>query len=266
VNQDVTSFEMRGSVALVTLQSADGRNMISPALVDGIVAACERANSDLSISCLVLTAGGKMFCAGGNIADMYERKGHFGGAAADVRRAYASGVQRLARALQGVEVPVIAAINGPAMGAGFDLALMCDLRIAAERAVFGESFINVGLVSGAGGAWFLTRAAGRATAAYLTLTGDRIDAGQALRLGIVFAVVQADRLLDEALAIAQRIARHAPHSIRLNTRLLRDAGRLDLPAALEQAADFQAIVQQTNDHAEAVRSFIEKRAPHYEGR
>jgi enoyl-CoA hydratase/carnithine racemase len=263
---EAVKYERQGAVAVVTLDSPDQRNTISVPMVDGIVEACRRASEDLTVGCMVITAAGSMFCAGGNIRDMHERRGHFGTAPAEVRRAYMSGVQRLARTLHAVEVPVIAAVNGAAMGAGFDLALMCDLRIAASDAVFGESFINVGLVSGAGGAWLLTRAAGPATAALLTLTGDRIDAARAHELGIVTSVVPREQLLPEALALAGRIARHPVHTIRMNTRLLRDAPRLDLQAALEQAAALQAIVQQTHDHHEAVSAFIEKRAPRYEGR
>jgi enoyl-CoA hydratase/carnithine racemase len=152
------------------------------------------------------------------------------------------------------------------MGAGLDFAIMCTLRIASEQARFAESFIKLGLTSAAGGAWFLTRAIGASAAAELTLTGDTIDAQRALELGIVSRVVAHDRLLDAARDLAARIVRHPMHSIRLNTRLLREAARLDLGATLEVAAAMQAIVQQTDDQYEAVAATVEKRNPSYKGR
>jgi enoyl-CoA hydratase/carnithine racemase len=147
-----------------------------------------------------------------------------------------------------------------------DFATMCTLRIASEKAKFAESFIKLGLTSAAGGAWFLTRAVGQQRAAEMALTGETIDARRALEIGLVLKVVAPDALLDEAKALAERITCHPAHSIRLNTRLLRDSARLDLPAALEIAAAMQAIVQQTDDQYEAVAAAVEKRAPTYTGR
>ena len=144
--------------------------------------------------------------------------------------------------------------------------MMCSIRIASDRAIFAESFIKLGLVSAAGGAWFLTRAIGGSAAAELTLTGDTIDAQRALALGIVSRVTPAEGLLDEAREIASRIIRHPAQSIRLNTRLLRDAARLDLPATLEISSGLQAIAQQTEDQYEAVSAIVEKRSPTFKGR
>jgi enoyl-CoA hydratase/carnithine racemase len=216
--------------------------------------------------CAILTGEGDVFCAGGNIKDMYARSNHFAGNAAEIRRNYINGVQAIARSLYDLEVPIIAAVNGPAMGAGLDFAVMCTLRIASQRAKFAESFIKLGLTSGAGGAWFLTRAIGTAAAAELTLTGDEVDAQRALSLGLVSRVVAPELLLDEARALAARIVRHPLHSVRLNRRLLRESARVDLAAALELAAAMQAIVQQTQDQHEAVAAVVEKRPPVYKNR
>lgn len=259
-------IERDGSILIMTINDPQTRNALSPALAKALAEACAQINADLSIGCAILTAAGDVFCAGGNIKDMYARSNHFAGNAAEIRRTYLHGVQTIARALYDLEVPIIAAVNGPAMGAGMDFAAMCTIRIASERAKFAESFIKLGLTSAAGGAWFLNRAVGSSTAAELTLTGDTIDAQQALDIRFLSRVVPHESLLDEAKAIAARIVRHPAHSIRLNTRLLRESARLDLSAALEIAAAMQAVVQQTDDQYEAVAAAVEKRIPVYKGR
>mgnify|MGYP002723423195 CR=1 FL=1 len=254
------------AVVTLTIDDPATRNALSPALTLQLTAACADINADMSVRCAILTAAGDVFCAGGNIKDMYARANHFAGNAAEVRRTYQNGVQTIARAFYAMEVPVIAAVNGPAMGAGMDFTTMCPIRIASDRAKFAESFIKLGLTSAAGGAWFLNRAVGSSAAAELTLTGDIIDAQQALSLKLVSRVVPHDQLLAEARNIAARIVRHPAHSIRLNTRLLRESARLDLSSALELAAAMQAVVQQTEDQYEAVAAAVEKRAPLYKGK
>lgn len=263
---DVLKLSQHGNVLVMTIDDPATRNALSPALFKSIVSACDEANRDIDIKCVVLTGAGDVFCAGGNIKDMYNRVNHFAGNAAEIRRSYRSGVQTVAEALYGLEIPSIAAVNGAAMGAGLDFAAMCNIRIAADNAIFAESFIRLGLTSAAGGAWFLTRAIGDSAAAELTLTGEKIDAGRAKELGLISRIVPREKLLDEALDIGNKIARHPAHSIRLNTRLLRESRRLDLPAALELASAMQAVVQQTDDQYEAVAAAVEKRKPSYKGR
>ena len=262
---DVLRIDRDGPVLTLTIDDPATRNALSPALTRAIVAACAAANEDIGVSCVILTGAGDVFCAGGNIKDMYARANHFAGNAAEIRRTYMTGVQTIARALYDLEVPSIAAVNGAAMGAGMDFATMCTMRIASDRANFAESFIKLGLTSAAGGAWFLTRAIGTSAAAEMALTGDTIDAARALEIGLVSRVVPHAALLDEARALAARITRHPAHSIRLNTRLLRESARLDLPAALEIASAMQAVVQQTGDQYEAVAAAVEKRNPDFKG-
>lgn len=262
----VLRVERRGQVVVLTIDDPATRNALSPLLTREIVAACNAINADMGVSCAVLTAAGDVFCAGGNLKDMYARSNHFAGNAAEIRRTYLTGVQTIARALYDLEVPIIAAVNGPAMGAGMDFAMMCTLRLASDKARFAESFIKLGLTSAAGGAWFLQRAVGSLAAAELVLTGDTIDAQDALRLGVVSRVTPPETLMDEALALAARIVRHPPHSVRLNHRMLRESARLDLPAALEIAAAMQAVVQQTEDQHEAVAAAVERREPNFQGR
>jgi len=255
-----------GSLAFVTLSSPETRNAISVEQTTALVDAFDEINRDVAIRCAILTAEGEVFSAGGNIKDMHARRGHFAGNPAEIRQYYTHGVQRMARAYYALEVPVIAAVNGPAIGAGFDICLMADIRIASEKAVFAESFINLGLVSAAGGAWFLTRRLSQATAAELTLTGERIEAQRALELGVVSRVVSTAALIPTATEIALKIAAHAPHAIRLNKRLLRESAAADLNTALELAASLQAVAQHTDDQREAVAAAVEKRAPKFHGR
>lgn len=165
-----------------------------------------------------------------------------------------------------LEVPSIAAVNGAAIGAGCDLSTMCDIRIAGRSAVFAESFLRVGLVSGDGGAWFLPRAVGMSKACEMTFTGDFLQADEAERIGLVSRVVDDDQLMNEARALARRIAAHPPHSLRLTKRLLRDSQHVSLPIALEMASSAQALVQHTQDQHEAVLAFTEKRKPSFKGR
>ncbi|MBA3056050.1 MAG: enoyl-CoA hydratase [Sphingomonadales bacterium] len=266
MSESVLRVERNGPVVRLTIDDPKTRNALSPALTRALVAACAEANADMSVGCIILTAAGDVFCAGGNIKAMYARSGHFAGNAAEIRRMYLNGVQSIAKAFYDCEVPIIAAVNGAAMGAGMDFAMMATLRIASENAKFAESFIKLGLTSAAGGAWFLTRAVGPAVAAEMTLTGDTIDARQALELGLVSRGVANDKLLETANEIAARIVRHPLHSVRLNTRLLRESQRLDLHAALEIAAGMQAVVQDTEDQYEAVAAAVEKRKPEYKNR
>lgn len=262
----ILKVERVGAVVTMTIDDPGTRNALSAQLARELVAACREMNEDLGVGCAILTGAGDVFCAGGNIKDMYARAHHFAGNAAEIRRTYQHGVQSIARALYDLEVPVIAAVNGPAMGAGMDFVTMCTIRIASRKARFAESFIKLGLTSAAGGAWFLSRAVGTAAAAELTLTGDIIDPERAMQIGLISRIVEPESLLDEARAIAERIVRHPTHSIRLNTRLLRESARIDLPAALEIAASMQAVVQQTEDQYEAVAAAVEKRPPAYQGR
>lgn len=264
--RQVVTIERTGPLAILTIDDPDTRNALSPELTRQIVAGFSEINADMSVGCAILTGAGDVFCAGGNLKDMYARAHHFAGNAAEIRRTYLTGVQTIARAFHELEVPIIAAVNGPAMGAGMDFATMCTFRIASERARFAESFIKLGLVSAAGGAWFLTRAIGQQRAAEMALTGETLDARAALEIGLVLKVVPHAALMAEAIALSRRITCHPVHSIRLNTRLLRESARLDLPGALEIAAAMQAVVQQTDDQHEAVSAAVEKREPRFTGR
>jgi enoyl-CoA hydratase/carnithine racemase len=183
----------------------------------------------------------------------------------EIRQDYRRGIQQLPLALFNLEVPVIAAVNGAAIGAGLDLACMCDIRIASERAKFAESFVRLGIIPGDGGAWLLPRIVGLSRAAELTFTGQTIDAQQALDWNLVSRVVPHDALLATARGLAQAIVANPPHAVRLAKRLLREGMHCRLDTLLEMSAAYQALSHQTADHREAVAAFIEKRSPAFHG-
>lgn len=263
---EAVRYEQDGGVVTLTLNEPATRNAISPAIVDALVDCTQRINADLSVGCVILTGAGEGFSSGGNVKQMKERAGLFAGSPAEIRRGYHQGIQRIPLAMYALEAPSIAAVNGAAVGAGCDLATMCDIRIAARSATFAESFLRVGLVSGDGGAWYLPRAVGMSKACEMTFTGDFIEAEEAARIGLVSRVVDDARLMEEARALAARIAAQPVHSLRLTKRLLRDSQRVELPVALELASSLQALVQHTHDQHEAVVAFTERRKPKFEGR
>lgn len=254
-------------VVTITLNRPEMRNPISDHdVVEGLLAALQRLEGDPTARVAILTGAGKAFSSGGNIHAMKPGGGGLNaGLPARTRGNYKRGIQLLPLAFAALEVPVIAAVNGPAIGAGLDLACMCDLRIAGESAKFAESFVKLGIIPGDGGAWLLQRAVGFAKAAELSLTGDTIDAAEALACGLVSRVVPDDQLLDAARALAAKIAANPPFAVRMTKRLLWEARRADLPTVLELSAAMQAVVHATADHNEAVDAFLEKRTPVFKG-
>jgi enoyl-CoA hydratase/carnithine racemase len=253
-------------IVTLTLNRPEMRNPITDKeVVDGLLAALERLESDPLARVAILTGAGKGFSSGGNIHEMRPGGGINAGTPVRTRIAYKRGVQRLPLAFAALEVPVIAAVNGAAIGAGCDLTCMCDLRIAGESARFAESFVKLGLIAGDGGSWLLPRVIGWSRAAEMALTGDMIDAAEALACGLVSQVVPDAELLDAARALARRIAVNPPHAVRMTKRLLWEGRRSDLASLLEMAAAMQAAAHATNDHAEAVEAFLARRKPVFKG-
>lgn len=259
--------ERAGHVETWTIDLPERRNPISsPEVVDAFVDHLGRIATDPDVRCVVLTGAGTAFSAGGDLTEIRERRGMFAGDPYRLREGYRDGIQRIPLAMADCEVPFVAAVNGPAVGAGCDLALMCDLRVAAEGAFFAESFVKLGLIPGDGGAWLLTQAVGPARAAEMTLTGDRVDAATALAWGLVSRVVPAEDLLAEAHALAERVAVNPPHAVRMAKRLLRTARTSDLREVLELSAAMQAVAHHSDDHAEALAALAERRDPDFRGR
>lgn len=259
-------FEKSGHVVTLTLNRPESRNPLGE---DGdgelFADAAQHINADRDVRCVILTGAGKAFSAGGNLKAMRERAGTFAGSGVSIRERYRSGIHHMVRALWGVEVPMIAAVNGPAIGLGNDVACLADLRIAADSAIFGATFLKVGLVPGDGGAWILPRTIGMARAAELFYTGDTIDAPTALAWGLVSKVVPAAQLLDEANALAARICKQPPDVLRMTKRLMREGQGASFDTIMEMSAAMQAIAHLTQDHQEAVAAFFEKRTPQFKG-
>jgi enoyl-CoA hydratase/carnithine racemase len=252
-----------GAILTLTMNQPETRNALTGnTAVEEFVQACAAVQRDTSVKAVIVTAEGPIFSSGGNVKDM--RRFFDDALTPDaIREEYCQGIQRIPRALYQLDVPVICAVNGPAIGAGLDLVCMCDIRIAAEQATFAESFVRVGLVAGDGGAWLLPRAVGRAKAAEMAFTGEAIDAREALACGLVSRVVPANRLLDEARALAGKIAANPGAVMRMTKRLIREGEHASLETLLELSAGYQAIAHKTADHREAVTAFIEKRAPRF---
>lgn len=259
--------EKRGAILIWTLDREARLNAL-PDLGDGdeVAAACERVNADPSIRCVVLTGAGRAFSAGGDLTAMRDRRDLFEGSGAAIRERYRRVVHRIVRSLYGLEVPLIAAVNGPAMGLGCDIAGLGDIRIASERASFGVPFLKLGIIPGDGGSWLLPRNIGYARAAELLFTARSIDAATAAEWGLVNRVVAHDDLMTEALAVAAQVAAQPPQALRMAKTLLRQGRDTTFDQMLEMSAAMQALAHLTEDHQEGVAAVLEKRPGGFTGR
>ncbi|RIJ03217.1 enoyl-CoA hydratase [Achromobacter sp. K91] len=256
-------IEREDGIVVATMNQPETRNALTGnTAVEEIVQLCADIRQDASVKVLILTAAGPIFSSGGNVKDM---RRFFDDALTPERicEEYRQGIQRIPLALHGLDVPVICAVNGPAIGAGLDIACMCDIRIAADTATFAESFVRVGIVPGDGGAWLLPRAVGMARASEMAYTGEAISAQDALAWGLVSRVVPAADLLPTAMTLAAKIAANPGGVMRMTKRLLREGQHSSLASLLELSASYQALAHKTAEHREAVTAFIEKRAPKF---
>jgi len=258
--------ERKGAVMVWTLDRPDRLNAL-PDLEDGeaFAAACDAVNADSSIRCVVMTGAGRAFSAGGDLKAMKDRRDLFEGSGAAIRERYRRVVHRIVRALYGLEVPLISAVNGPAMGLGCDIAGLGDIRIASERASFGVPFMKLGIIPGDGGSWLLPRNVGYARAAELLFTARSIDAATAEQWGLVNRVVPHEALMDEAMQTADQIAAQPPQALRMAKSLLRQGRDMNFDQMLELSAAMQALAHLTDDHIEGVSAVLEKRTGEFTG-
>jgi enoyl-CoA hydratase/carnithine racemase len=255
--QDFVTLEIADGVARMVLNAPERRNLLGEdSQYEAIELACRRLARDKSVRAVVLTGAGPAFCAGGDIKQMLARAEDPSIEALEERYAYKEGIHRIPLSLHELEIPTIAAVNGPAIGAGLDLACMCDIRIASEKAVFAESFVKLGIIPGDGGAWLLQRIVGFQKAAEMTFTGDPISADQALAAGLVLRVVPPDALMDEAMALARRIAANPVHVLRMAKRLMRESQTARIETILEMSAAFQALAHRAEDHRERIDAAV----------
>lgn len=256
-------IEREGGIVVATMNQPETRNALTGnTAIEEIVQLCADIRQDAGVKVLILTAAGPIFSSGGNVKDM---RRFFDDTLTPERicEEYRQGIQRIPLALHGLDVPVICAVNGPAIGAGLDITCMCDIRIAADTATFAESFVRVGIVPGDGGAWLLPRAVGMARASEMAYTGEAISAQDALAWGLVSRVVPAAELLPTARTLAAKIAANPGGVMRMTKRLLREGQHSSLASLLELSASYQALAHKTAEHREAVTAFIEKRAPRF---
>ncbi len=249
------------AVLTLTLNRPERRNAIGEfGECEDIINACAAANADRSVAVVILTGAGSAFSAGGDLKRIRERSGILEGQnGIELRDAYRRGVQRVQQAIYGLEMPAIAAVNGPALGLGCDLACACDIRIAAEGATFASTFVRLGLVPGDGGAWLLPRAVGASRAAEMCFTGRNMPAAEALSAGLVSRVVPGDDLLATAHTLAEEIAANSGPAVRLAKRLLREADHARFDTVLEMSAAFQALCHETPEHHRALDALLARR-------
>jgi len=257
-------YEVRNRIATLTLNRPERLNALGDTLRDDVYDAVAKSAADPSVGVLVITGAGRGFCSGGDVKAMRERDQS--GQAPSANGRLSPMRDRIILALRNCPKPVIAAVNGVAAGAGMSLALACDMRIASTAAKFSQAFVTRGLAPDWGGTWFLPRIVGTAKACELIFTGDTIDADEALRLGIVNAVVAPEELMKETYDLARKIAAGPPVAIQIAKRAIYHNQDVDLRAGLEFETFAQGICKETEDAKEGVRAFVEKRAPVFRGR
>ena len=256
-------YEQDHRVVTITLNRPDTRNALSGDLIDGLINALEKANRDKNVGCVILTGAGKSFSSGGNLQEIKNMTTKDNMSQSQLEDWYRFGIQKIPLTMNAIDVPIVAAVNGHAIGAGNDLCTMCDIRIAGEDAKFSESFLRIGIIPGDGGSWFLPKIIGLSRAAEMILTCDVLDAEKALNWGLVSQVVRNEELIIQAKEIANKIASQPPEATRRAKRLLRMSQNVSLDNALEMAASQQSILQMMDDHREALDALIEKRKPKY---
>lgn len=253
--------EIDGGVAVLTLARPEIRNAITgEEMLDEILDAIDDAESDPDVAVLVIEAEGTAFSAGGNLKDMAARTGIFSGNPSQLTEKYRSSIQQLTRMMSTTDLVTIAAVNGPAIGAGFDLVLGCDLRVGTPRARFAHTFIDLGIIPGDGGAWLLPRVVGWQRATELALTARSVDAEEAKEIGILLEVVPEDALSERVRGLGSLVASKPRPAVRMAKRLLRQARRMDLDGFLELSAALQAVAHSTPEHMEAVNAYLERLA------
>lgn len=245
-----------GGVAVVTLDRPEIRNALTGDMLEELLDSIHDAETDPHVGVLVLEAEGPAFSAGGDIKDMAAKRGLFEGDAATIIEKYRDSIQQLTRFMATTDLVTIAAVDGPAIGAGFDLVIGCDLRLGSPRSRFAHTFIEMGIIPGDGGAWLLPRVVGWQRATELALTARSVDAEEAVTMGILLEVVPSDDLDERVMELARTIASKPRPAVVMAKRLLRQARTMDLDGFLELSAALQAAAHSTAEHVEAVDAYV----------
>jgi 2-(1,2-epoxy-1,2-dihydrophenyl)acetyl-CoA isomerase len=257
--------EMDLPLLWVTLNRPQCSNAFSDEMITELCHLLREADWDDDVRVIILTGAGKTFCAGGDVKAMEEKTGMFAGDPEGLMRRYTRGIQQIPLTIEALHTPLVAMVNGAAIGAGCDLACMCDIRVGCGHSRFGETFAKLALVPGDGGTFFLQRVVGYAKAMELSLTGRIVPADEALTLGLLNHMVEVDALKEETNKLARSIAANSPVAVSMIKKAIRLARTAEISGHLDLLAAFQGITQRTEDHFERVRALKEKRQPHFRG-
>jgi len=261
-------YSVKDHIATILLNRPEKLNTFTEEMLKTWQESLRQAQLDDDVRVVVVTGSGRAFCAGGDMSKRSADAASAEPAKSPIERKehLRKGPQGVALAVQALEKPIIAAVNGAAVGAGMDMALMCDIRLAGRSARFSEAYLRVGLVPGAGGAYFLPRVVGLAKALELFFTGDFVDAAEAERIGLVNRVIDDEKLMEETYALARRIADSPPIAARIIKRTIYQSLTTDLRTSLDLISSHMAIVQLTEDSKEAIAAFKEKRPGKFKNR
>ena len=264
---DWLKFDKNGSIVTLTINRPDIRNPLGePEDVVNFEEASKSINEDRDVRCVILTGAGKAFSAGGNVKNMQNKSGNFSGSSVGLRERYRKGIHKIIKAIWDIEVPVIAAINGPAIGLGNDVACLADIRISSENAKFGVTFLKIGLIPGDGGAWLLPKIIGMSRASELLFSAKLIDPQTAKQWGLISDYFKPEELINEANKLALSIVKQPPDALRMSKKLLREGMGASFDNILEMSASMQALMHLTDDHQEALSAFFEKRDGNFKGK
>jgi 2-(1,2-epoxy-1,2-dihydrophenyl)acetyl-CoA isomerase len=250
----------------LTLDNQEQMNAITLEMIASLTQVLKYADADSNVRVIVITGTGPAFCAGGDVKAMEQQTGMFHGEPNELRMRYMHGIQQIPLVMESLSKPVIAMVQGAAIGAGCDLAMMCDMRIGTEKSKFGETFVKLGLVPGDGGSYFLQRVIGYSQAMMMSLTGDIIAGQEACRIGLLNMIVPEADLKSETEKLATKIASNAPVAVQMTKKLMKVAASSDLQTVLDMAAAFQGITQRTEDHFKALTAMKDKNPAEFQGK
>ena len=262
MSQPVLIEKRENGICIVTMNRPEYANASTPELCGAVADAIESINQDKNVKIIVLTGAGKFFSAGGDLKAMESRTDMFAGSPNDIRDKYRSIIHRVQLSIYRSDVPILAAVNGPAAGAGNDLVAVCDIVIASDQAKFQETFVSIGLISGDGGSWLLPRVIGKRNAFLMAYTADWFSAEDVCKMGLVHKVVPHEQLLPETLALAERIIRHPNAAVRATRRLIIEGEQSSFEAALDTCASIQGGLHYTDEHRERLEKLLARLSHH----
>jgi len=268
MNYETIILEKKEGIAIITLNRPEKLNALTQQMNQELISALDDVDADDEMRVLVITGAGRGFCAGADVGGMAGGAGRETGTggAEQIRQGLIQSAGRIIPRIQKLQKPTIAMINGAAVGGGFDIALACDLRVGSENARFMNAFVRIGLFPGWGGTWFYPRAMGLGKALEYLFTGDFMEAEEAEKLGVLNSLVPADKLENETISLARKIANGPPIAIKLMKLQVYKGLAMDLETALQMAAACETITLTSEDHREGVTAFREKRQATYQGR